>query len=311
MTDQNRGVLFTLGAFVLWGLVPIYFKLLTGVEAFEILAHRIIWSVLALVAVMLLLKRSILVKAILKKPELRRTLFISAILISVNWLIFAWAVTHDQILATSLGYFINPLVSVMLGMIVLGERLSRNQYLALMLVVLAIANQIWSFGELPWVALSLALSFGFYGLLRKRADVDAYNGLLVEVLLMLPFAMAYLLWKMQAGTLVFTQQSTMMDINLFLSGLVTTIPLVLFAAGAKLIRLSIVGFIQYIAPSITFLLAVLYYNEPLGVERLISFVLIWVALILISIDAYRENRRARRKRQEENSSSADSHNEAG
>ena len=212
MTDQNRGVLLTLGAFVLWGLVPIYFKLLTGVEAFEILAHRIIWSVLALVAVMLLLKRSILVMEILKKPELRRTLFISAILISVNWLIFAWAVTHDQILATSLGYFINPLVSVMLGMIVLGERLSRNQYLALMLVVFAIANQIWSFGELPWVALSLALSFGFYGLLRKRADVDAYNGLLVEVLLMLPFAMGYLLWKMQVGTLVFTQQSTMMDI---------------------------------------------------------------------------------------------------
>jgi chloramphenicol-sensitive protein RarD len=194
------------------------------------------------------------------------------------------------VLATSLGYFINPLVSVILGVIFLSETLNRRQILAVLLVVIAIANMIWTVGELPWISLTLAISFGLYGLIRKQVEIDSFNGLLFEVLFIFPAALLYLVFLGQEGELSFATVSIGLDMLLLLSGILTILPLVFFAAGVKGINLSTVGFIQYVAPSLSFVLAVYVFNEPFSVEKLISFVLIWTALALISFDAWKRLR---------------------
>lgn len=288
--SQTRYLLYAVGAFGFWGLAPIYFKWIDVVSPFEIMAHRVIWSALFLWLFMIAFKREIKLAEIVATPRLLGGLILSCILISVNWFLFVWAVVNDQVLSTSLGYFINPVISVFLGMLFLGERLSNKQYFALGLVLLAIANMIWSVGELPWIALSLAFSFGLYGLIRKQLEIDSFNGLFFEVLLVLPLALGYLWYLQQAGELSFLNISLQMDGLLILGGFVTLFPLVLFAASVKGIKLSTVGFIQYLAPSLTFLLAVFYFGEPFSFDKLVSFILIWCALVLISFDLLRQRK---------------------
>ncbi len=281
--SEISGWLFGIGAFVWWGLVPIYFKALNDVSATEILAHRIAWCVPVTLLVMLFLKKSILIKSILSDKRLLLGLATSTALISCNWYIFTWAVTHEQILATSLGYFINPIMSILMGVLLLNEKLTRFQWVAVFLVFAGVVNQIVNYGEFPWIALSLATSFALYGFIRKQLKVDSLNGLLVETLMALPFAAGYVLWILGEQTAVFLHLSINIDLLLISGGVITAVPLIWFASAAKKIPLNSVGFLQFIAPSITFILATQLYHESLGSKQLISFIFIWSGLGLYLI----------------------------
>ena len=285
-TTGPRYIILMISAFAIWGLSPIYYKWVQVVPAWELMAHRVLWLVAFLVVFMVAF-RSFRFVEIFRTPKLLWGLLASSVLITINWSLYVWANVNNQVLATSLGYFINPLVSVFLGVIFLGERLNTKQIFALFLVVLAVANMIWQVGELPWIALTLAITFGLYGLIRKRLEIDSYNGLLFEALVVFPLAIIYLGFLQQSAELVFTTRGWAFDLLIILSGIVTLLPLVFFATSVKHIKLSTVGFIQYLAPTTSFLLAVFMFNEPFSMGRLISFVMIWTALGLISIDAWR------------------------
>ncbi len=291
--SQLKYVALTFAAFIIWGLFPLYFKWLDKVTAYEIMAHRIVWSLVLLLLFMLVFRKKILLLTIIRSPKMLLALTASSLLIAINWGLYVWAVMTEQVLATSLGYFINPLVSVILAVMFLGERMNSKQTFALLLVVLAIGNMIYSVGVLPWLSLTLAFSFGLYGLIRKQVDIDSFNGLLFEVLLIFPFALGYLIYLAGEGTVVFSTMGLSIDLLLILSGVLTLLPLILFAAGVKGINLSTVGFIQYVAPSLSFILAVFFFNEPFSLEKLISFALIWTALLLISVDAWRRRKASR------------------
>ncbi|MCP3673204.1 MAG: EamA family transporter RarD [Gammaproteobacteria bacterium] len=282
---QTKNVLLAIAAFVWWGLAPLFFIMLNGVDALEIMSHRIIWSLLTIIPAMWLLNKKNKILEIIKTPKLFFGLIITGFLIGINWLVYVWAISNGQVLETSLGYFINPLISVALGIVFLGEKLNNRKYIALLLVVLAVANQILQHGSLPWVSLSLAFSFGFYGLIRKKLHVDSFNGLLMEIIITLPFATAFLIWKYNIGENAFFSFQWQINSLLILSGIITIVPMALFAASVKGIKLSTMGFIQYLAPSITFLLAVFVFHEPLGSGQIVSFSLIWLALVFISWDA--------------------------
>ena len=271
----------------MWGLFPVYFKLVASVPAAEVLAHRIVWSVLIAALLITALGRWRAVLAVLADRRTLATLALSAAAISVNWLVFIWAVGHDRVLESSLGYFINPLVSVALGVVVLGERLRRVQWLAVGLAALGVAWQVASVGSLPWVALTLAASFGGYGLLRKVVRADSLTGLFVETALLAPVALAALLALGLAGGGAFRGTGVALDWTLAASGVVTAAPLLLFVAGARRIRLSTLGLLQYLVPTGHLLLAVFAYGEPFALSRLVTFGLIWTALALITWDAWR------------------------
>lgn len=287
MGSQLKYILLAVAAFVMWGLFPVYFKWIDRVPATEIMAHRIVWSMVFIVLFMWLFKRRFALLDILRSKKLLGGLILSSIMIAINWCLYVWAVVHDQVLSTSMGYFINPVISVFLGIVFLGERLNFKQGIALGLVLVAVANLLLQAGEFPWLALSLAFSFAFYGLIRKRLEIDSFNGLLFEILILIPISVGYLFWLTTNQALVFTTHGLAFDLLIVLSGIITLLPLVFFAASLKGINLSTVGFIQYIAPTLSFLLAVFIYNEPFTQARLISFILIWTALILISFDAWR------------------------
>lgn len=276
------GLLSALSAFLLWGLAPVFFKLVADVDSFEVLAHRVVWSVLIL-ALVVQLRGQWQALFQLDRSLLKR-LFWSSIFVSSNWLVFIWAVAQGRVLETSLGYFINPLISVLFGMVFLSERLRSWQIVALMLAALGVLNQILLVGYLPWVALALAFSFATYGLMRKSIKIDPVLGLFVETILLLPFALAFLAWKFWQGSIVFAQQGPVMDLTLAASGLMTTIPLLLFAAGAQRLTLTVVGVVQYITPSITFFLAVFLYREPFEASQLMTFSLIWLGLIIFTLE---------------------------
>lgn len=290
-TEQRKGILFALAAYGMWGLVPIYFKAVGHISPFEVVAHRVLWSVAFLVVFILATGRWQEFTSYLKQRRMIAGLLLSAIVISLNWLVFIWAVGQDRILETALGYFINPLISVLLGMIFLGERLRRIQWLAISLAVIGVGYQLVLLGSLPWVALVLAFSFGFYGLLRKRLAVDAFSGLLIETLLLTPVALVYLLWLAQQGAMQFLFTTGNTTLLLIASGLVTSLPLICFAAGTRRLTLTLNGLLQYIAPSITFLLAVFIYGEPLDSSRLITFAFIWTALVLFTAEGIWRTRR--------------------
>ena len=293
MTTENsqaKYLIYTFAAFIMWGLFPIYFKWVEQVDAFEIMAHRVVWSLVFMLVFMVAFRKRILLRKMFTTPALFWPLVASSVMIAINWGLYVWAVVSEQVLATSLGYFINPLVSVILGVIFLSETLNRRQTVAVLLVVVAIINMIWTVGELPWISLSLAISFGLYGLIRKQVDIDSFNGLLFEVLFIFPVALLYLVYLGMGDMLTFNTMGLGLDVLLLFSGILTILPLVFFAAGVKGINLSTVGFIQYVAPTLSFMLAVFVFNEPFSVEKLISFVLIWTALALISFDAWRRHR---------------------
>ncbi len=285
------GVAFAAGAYVVWGTFPLYFRALAGVSAPEILAQRISWSA----AFMLLL-----VTARRHWPEVRRQLSpgvvgrlaVSATLISTNWLIYIWAVNAEHVLDASLGYFVNPLVSVLLGVVFLREPLSRRQVVAIALAAVGVLFLVVRAGRFPWVALSLAVTFGLYGLIRKRVPVDATVGLLTEVVVLAPFALAWL------GVLGLSGRSHFLDTPgrtalLTASGVITAVPLMWFAVGVRRLRLATVGLLQYLNPTIQFTIAVAVFGEPLGPAHRVAFACIWIALAIYTSEAVGVARRTR------------------
>lgn len=297
--EARVGIMFGLACYGWWGLVPIYFKAVRQVPAAEVLAHRVIWSVVLLAVLMRLYRRWGAAGVALRQHGSIALLACTTVLIAANWFTFIWAVANDHVLQASLGYYINPLVNVLLGFVVLKERLRRAQLVSVGLAAVGVIYLAVQLGEWPIVALFLAFTFGFYGLLRKIARVDALTGLTIETGFLLIPALAYLVFLGFAagaeGTdsrLVFGHHSRAMDALLMLGGVITAVPLLWFANAARRLRLATIGFLQYIAPSVQFLLAVAVYGERFTTAHLVSFVCIWSALAIYTADAWRVAKRA-------------------
>jgi len=292
-TSTNSGVLNALAAYFMWGFAPLYFKLLVDIGAGEILMHRIIWSSVFLLLLVLVSKKWVVFVQLCKQPKAIARLTLSAAILAVNWLIFIWAVNNGHLLDASLGYFINPLFNVALGLLFFSERLRRNQKVAVGLALFGVIAQLFTVGSLPVVSLVLASSFAIYGVLRKKMHVDSIVGLLIESLLMLPVAIIYWLYFVESPTADLTLNSSVLNITFVMAGIVTTAPLLCFTAAAKRLTLSSLGFFQYIGPSIMFLLATFYYKESMQGAEFLTFVFIWSALALYSFDAYKNIKRAK------------------
>ena len=294
--NARSGVLFAIAAYGMWGFAPLYFKLLMFMPALEILVHRVVWSSLVLIFLILVLKQWPSVQRALRSRKVMLTLLIAGTLLAANWLLFIWAVNNDQLLEASLGYYINPLLNILFGRLFLAERLRPLQKIAVILAISGVIVAVVGLGYLPWVALVLAFSFSLYGLLRKTVAVDSLPGLFIETLLMLPFALAYWLWFAGESSNMISN-TTYANSLLLLAGVITTAPLLCFTAAARRIRYTTLGFFQYIGPSIMFVLAVFYYQEPLHTERLITFAFVWAALLVFCWDSLRNFRRERREKQ--------------
>jgi len=288
---QAGGVLAAGAAYLLWGAFPIYFHALAGVPPTEVLAHRIVWSTLFMAALVTVLGRWREVVRQLRPPGTVPLLAVTAVLISTNWLVYIWAVGAGHVLEASLGYFVNPLVSVLLGVVFLREPLSGRQKLAVGLASVGVVALMLWLRRPPWVALTLAGTFGLYGLLRKRAQVDADTGLLAEVVVLAPFAGAWLAWLGAGGRLAFgtTPRTTAL---LAAAGVVTAVPLMLFGVGVRRLRLSTVGLLQYVNPTAQFLLAVFLFGETFSVAHAVAFGFIWASLGLYTWDALGRSRSA-------------------
>ncbi|MBX9563090.1 EamA family transporter RarD [Aeromonas hydrophila] len=288
---QRQGVIYALCAYTLWGLAPIYFKTIAAVPAAEILTHRMIWSCALLMVLTLLGRQWHKVQTVLRQPKVLLTLAFTSITVGGNWLLFIWAINNGHMLDASLGYYINPLFNVLLGMLFLSEKLRRLQWWAVGLAAIGVAIQIIAFGSLPWIALVLASSFAIYGLIRKRLALDALTGLLIETLIMLPPAAIYLWGFADSPTSHLTQNDWHLNLLLIAAGAVTTAPLLCFTAAATRLKLSTLGFFQYIGPSLMFILAVTLYGEALALDKMITFAFIWSALVLFSLDGLRSGKR--------------------
>ncbi len=292
-SEGRAGLLYGLAAYSFWGFVAIYFKAVRTVPALEVLAHRIVWSVVVLAILLTLRLRWSAVKATFGD---RKTLWLlagSTTLVAINWFTFIWSVAHEQVLQASLGYFINPLVNVLLGFVFLGERLRAGEWTS---VALAATGVLWltiSMGTLPWISLTLAFSFGCYGLLRKLARVSALDGLAIETWMLMPISLAYLGWLWYEGTIVFGHESLRMNVLLMAAGIVTAIPLLWFAEAVRRLRLATIGLLQYIAPTIQFLLAVVLFREPFSTDKFVAFLFIWTAIAIYSSDNVIRLRKAR------------------
>lgn len=291
MEDVRReariGAACAVSAYAIWGLVPLYFKAVAAVSAFEIIAHRVLWSLLLLAVILLVMRNRSGFALLRERPWLWARVGAAAFFVTANWLIFVWAVNAGRVLETSLGYYVNPLVSVLFAFLFLGERLRRVQWLALALAAAGVLNQVVLLGYLPWVSLALAFTFASYGLLRKRIPLDAVSGLFFETLLAAPLALAYLAYLAAAGRLGFARGDLGLDLLVAASGVVTAVPLMLFAAGARRLPLTTMGFLQYLAPTLTFLLAVFVFGELFAPAQLLTFLLIWAGLALYSVDLLR------------------------
>ncbi|NRB23661.1 EamA family transporter RarD [Shewanella sp.] len=285
-SEHRKGIVFAICAYTLWGFAPLYFKLLGQVSATEILIHRVIWSFVFVTMLTMTFGGFARLRQVLKRPKQLMVLTLTSILIAANWLLFIWAINNDHMLDASLGYFINPLVNVMLGMAFLGERLRKLQWFAVALAASGVMVQLISFGSIPLVSLGLAGSFALYGLLRKKVNVDAKTGLLVETAILFPVALIYLLANV-GGSLTHMMTNEMsLNLLLLAAGIVTTIPLLCFAAAAVRIPLSVLGFLQYLGPTIMFILAVTLYGESFDLEKGITFLFIWGALVVFTIDMF-------------------------
>ncbi len=282
---MKKGILYGIGAYVLWGFFPVYWKLLQHVPALQLLGHRIGWSFLLLTAVILITRQWADFRSLMGWPTLR-IYSIAALLIGVNWLTYVWAVNAGFIVETSLGYFINPLLSVLMGVFFLREKLRAAQWLPIGLATVGVAYLTLVYGRLPWIALVLAFSFGFYGLVKKIAPLGSLYGLTLETgILFLP-ALAYLGWAESQGSGAFMHSGLTADLLMTGAGVVTTIPLLMFASAARRIPLTVVGILQYIAPTLQFLLGVFLYKEPFDQARLTGFSIVWLALILFWVENY-------------------------
>ncbi|MBI6153581.1 EamA family transporter RarD [Serratia surfactantfaciens] len=291
--QTRQGIFFALAAYFMWGIAPAYFKLIQQVPADEILTHRIIWSFFFMLALITLGRNWPKVRAACQNRKRLLLLALTALLIGGNWLLFIWAVNNHHMLEASLGYFINPLVNVLLGMLFLGERFRRMQWVAVALAFTGVLVQLWQFGSLPIIGLGLAFSFAFYGLLRKKIAIDAQTGMLIETLWLLPVAAAYLFLFADSPTSHLSANPWSLNLLLVAAGIVTTVPLLCFTAAATKLRLSTLGFFQYLGPTLMFLLAVTFYGETVGQDKLVTFGFIWAALILFTLDALYTQRKLR------------------
>jgi len=279
-----RGLAAATAAFVIWGLFPVYLHPLHDVAAIQIIAHRVAWSCLFILVWLMARGELGRLSSTLTKPALLARLTVTALLISCNWLVYVWSVTHEHIVDTSLGYYINPLMNVVLGVFVLKERLNRAQWVAVALAAAAVLYLAVLGRRPPWIALTLAVSFSLYGLLRKVISVDALPGLATETLVLLPFALVYLAWCQASGSGALTTSGAGIAALLIGSGLVTAIPLFLFAYGARALPYSTVGVLQYIAPSLQLMCGVYLFHESFGTARVAGFAVIWLALLIYAAD---------------------------
>ena len=297
MTDEHQrrrsGLLLGLSAYLLWGVLPLYFKALAQVRPTEIVAHRIVWSLIFLAALVTASRRWPTIRAALGTSRVMMILMVTALLIGVNWLVFIHAVVNGHVLEGSLGYYLNPLVNVLLGVVLLKERLSPAQIFATLLAGAGVAVLAAGAGSGLWISLTLAATFALYGYVRKVAPVDALEGLSIETAMLAPIALGWLIWVGQAGTGGFGQFGLTVDLMLALGGAITAIPLLLFTAAARRLPYSTLGFLQYIAPSLQFLLAVLVFGEPLTTPHVICFGAIWTALVIFTLDGWRGVAKAR------------------
>ncbi len=289
--ETRKGILLALAAYGFWGMVPLYFKAVRAVPPLEILAHRVVWSVPLVALLISLLGSWEGVRGALRSPRTLGTLALSATLVATNWFTFIYGVNHDRILETSLGYYINPLVNVVLGMAFLRERLTRLQAVSVLLAATGTLYLALSYGRPPWISLIVAFTFGFYGLLRKTVRVDSMGGLLVETTLLAPLALGFLavMGARHAGT--FLAGGARISLLLILSGAVTALPLIWFASAARKLPYSVIGLCQYLAPSLTFLMAVFLYDEPFTRPHAVAFGCIWTALAIFTADMWQRQRK--------------------
>jgi chloramphenicol-sensitive protein RarD len=291
---DGHGLAAAATAFVIWGLLPIYLKQLQSVPVLQVTAHRLVWGCCFALGWLAIRRELPRIGQALADRKTRMRLFLSAALISVNWITYVWGIANNRVVETSLGYFINPLVNVVLGVAVLSERLNRVQWVAVTIATAGVAYLTWRAGHPPWIALTLALSFGLYGLVRKVVAVDALAGFGTETLLLLPLGLGYVIWCEIEGIGVLGHAGVGIELLLAFGGPLTAIPLVLFAFGARRIPYSTIGLLQYMGPTIQLLLGVLVYREPFTSERVVGFVLIWIALAIYAADGLGRARRLAR-----------------
>lgn len=290
MSNERLGQVYAVLAFLFWGgIAPIYFKQVSNVDAFEVLIYRVLFSVITLLPFFLFKKHF---QDLLRAVSDFRTvkyLFFSTFVISLNWLTFIWSIANSMIIEASLGYYINPLVNVFLGFLFFNERMTKNQYIAIFLGLIAVLYQLYSLGYLPVVSLILAFSFGFYGLFRKKANVGSIAGLFIEVIIALPFALGYLFYLYHYEVVAFFESTSFYtSFMLALSGLVTVIPLLLFNGAATRMKLATIGFFQYLGPTVSLIIAIYVYNEEFNFDKLVTFILIWLALFVFSWDSIKK-----------------------
>jgi len=284
---MNSGVVYALTAYVIWGLFPLYFKALEQVPSLQILAHRMAWSLLFVALLLAVLKRWSWMRLLREQPALLARFTLSAVLLSSNWGIYIWAVNSNHVVDASLGYYINPLVNVALGSVLLHERLRGLQWVALAIAAVGVTVMAIEVGHVPWISLSLALTFGSYALLRKTAPLGALEGLAVETAVLFPLAVAYLFWLSTQGMNAFASADLSTRWLLVAAGPITTIPLLLFAAGARRMSMTLLGVLQYITPTLQLALGVWLYHEPFAAAKMIGFGLVWVGLAVFLLDGLR------------------------
>ena len=291
--QQNKklGYMAALSCYVLWGFLSLYWHLLAKAEAYEILAHRILWSVVFMMIVVFATKRWHVLKTdcrTLWQNKKRGALLVTAaVIISLNWLTYIWAINHNHVIDTSIGYYINPLVNVLFGAAIFGETLSAPKKLSIALAAVGIFLMTWQIGKLPWVSVALALTFGIYGALKKMLKLDPFTSITLETLFLFPFAFYYVANLTAAGTSHFDPANPSFSLLLAGCGVATAVPLILFSYGANLLPLNVLGFFQYISPSITLLLGIFFFNEPFGTTQLFTFGFIWLALLVFSVSEWK------------------------
>lgn len=283
---MNKGTLYAIGAYGLWGLFPLYWKLLQHVPALQLIGHRIVWSFISLFVILIFFKQVKTFRNAALTFSMIRIYALAAILVGINWLVYVWAVNSGHVVETSLGYFINPLISVLIGVVFFRERLRLWQWIPVGIAGIGVLYLTFAFGKLPWIALTLAFSFAFYGMVKKIAPLGSLHGLTLETIILFVPAVFYLAQAEYIGTGAFLHFGVGADLLMLGTGLITTIPLLLFASAAKRIPLSIIGVLQYIAPTIQFFIGILVYHEVFTTRQFVGYSFVWTALIIFGADSY-------------------------
>ena len=291
MAETRRGFLLGAAAYAMWGMFPLYWTLLEPAGAVEILAHRVFWSLAVMAALVVVLRRRRQFRAILADPRTRNILTLAAVVIAINWGGYIWGVNNGHVVETSLGYFINPLVTVLMGVFIIGERLRTMQWVAMAIASLAVLGLTLELGRPPWVALVLAFSFGTYGLAKKKANAGAVESLALETLIIAPIALAYIVFLSSRGESTFGTEGSGHALLLVSTGIITAIPLICFGAAATRVTMTTLGMLQYLAPTLQFALGVSIFDEPMPRTRLLGYVLVWVALAIFTFESVKHRRR--------------------